>query len=211
FKKSNRTFFVFPFVILLIFGQQALAREYLSRHQQVQVVVSGYVRDTGSGEALSASTVTLQGLRTYQGVTNDYGFYSISVPPGSYRVIVSRVGYDLYESAQGPGGSADFVLNADTTYHVALRSTGQLEEVIIDTRRQNNQLNNPMMGLSRIDVTEIQQIPVLLGERDVLKTIQLLPGVMSGGEGSSQFFVRGGMGDQNLILLDGATVFNASH
>ncbi|HZH55386.1 MAG TPA: TonB-dependent receptor, partial [Sphingobacteriaceae bacterium] len=168
------------------------------------LVISGYVRDATSGEVLSAATLRLIGDENAQTQTNDFGFYSLSVPQGSYRLSVSRVGYTSWESEL-------FTLQADTTWQIKLELAGAIEEVVVTADRAVNQLTTPIMGLSRVDVGEISQVPVLFGEKDVLKTIQLLPGVMSGGEGSSQFFVRGGMGDQNLILLDGATVFNASH
>lgn len=184
---------------------------------QDPAVVSGYVRDVASGEAISGATVYFYASdtdRPYQTVSNDYGFYSLALPKGVYRIAFTRVGY-LLETMTGDRSDAllsdTLSLTHDTIRHAGMRSAGELEEVVVSVRRGGDQLQNPLMGLSRVDVTEIQQVPVLLGEKDVLKTIQLLPGVLSGGEGSSQFFVRGGMGDQNLILLDGATVFNASH
>lgn len=167
------------------------------------VVVSGYVRDGSSGESLNSANLTFSGRQNFNVTSNAYGYYSISLPNGEYRLEVSYVGFQ----------SQDIFLNAarDTVLSISLQPTGQLEEVVIPGNRARNQLHSPLMGLSRVEVKDLKKVPVLFGESDLLKTVQLLPGVMSGGEGSSQFFVRGGMGDQNLILLDGATVFNASH
>lgn len=229
-KSNNFVFFLICAALFFLFPFQLSAynpgnRTAFSAFSIQNWVISGYVRDATSGEALSAATLRLipiedslngvdkrwtgventsTGVGNPQTQTNDFGFYSLSVPTGTYRLSVSRVGYSTWESES-------FRLSADTTYQISLQPAGQLEEVVVQANRAENQLNTPIMGLSRVDVSEISQVPVLFGEKDVLKTIQLLPGVMSGGEGSSQFFVRGGMGDQNLILLDGATVFNASH
>src|SRR5690606_31105763 len=102
-------------------------------------------------------------------------------------------------------------LTADTVVDIDLHTGELLQEVVISQSAPTDQVKSPQMGLTQVNVNEIKHVPVLMGEKDVLKTIQLLPGVISGGEGSSNFFVRGGTGDQNLILLDEATVYNASH
>jgi len=167
------------------------------------VVVSGYVRDGSSGESLHSASLRFSGQQSFSVTSNAYGYYSISLPVGDYRLEVSYVGFQ----------SRDIFINAakDTVLSISLQPIGRLEEVVIPSNRTRSQLHSPLMGLSRVEVKDLKKVPVLFGESDLLKTVQLLPGVMSGGEGSSQFFVRGGMGDQNLILLDGATVFNASH
>lgn len=168
-----------------------------------EVVISGFIRDAASGESVNAANFIFKGQQQFSATSNAYGYYAISVPKGEYLLEVSHVGYQMHEIS--------LQVTRDTTLSVYLQPMGQLEEVVIQSSRADNQLNNPLMGISKVDMAELRQVPVLFGEVDLLKTIQLLPGVMSGGEGSSQFYVRGGMGDQNLILLDGATVFNASH
>src|SRR5690606_18961820 len=133
----------------------------------------------------------------------NYGFFSLTLPSGELSVMVSHVGHRLREIALN--------LQADTTLEIDLEKGELLEEVVISQPVHRENVRNPQMGVARVDVNEIRNVPVLMGERDVLKTIQLLPGVLSGGEGSSSFYVRGGTGDQNLILLDEAMVYNASH
>lgn len=170
---------------------------------QQKVVVHGYIRDASSGESLVSANVQVVGNQRLAVLSNNFGFFSLGLPSGNVELEVSYVGYQSRRIA--------LQLQQDTTLNVELTPSGMIEEVVITADSRINQVNTPQMGLTKVDVLEIKQIPVLFGERDVLKTIQLLPGIVSGGEGSSQFFVRGGMGDQNLILLDGATVYNASH
>lgn len=179
---------------LLIFSGSVVADE---------VVVSGYVRDAATGESINSANLVFRGQQNFSIASNSYGYYSISISGGEYHLEVTHVGYKAQEIL--------IQANRDTVLSISMQPLGQLDEVVIQSNRTRNQLNSPLMGLSRVEMAELRQVPVLFGESDLLKTIQLLPGVMSGGEGSSQFFVRGGMGDQNLILLDGATVFNASH
>ncbi len=208
-KKSIFYYWSFFFACTLLFCGPARAavaaerKEVAAAAGTAEVVISGFVRDASSGESLSSANLVFRGARNYNIATNAYGYYSISVPDGNYQIEVSHVGYRTQETT--------FTVLRDTIASFALQSLGQLDEVLIRTDRTEDQLRSPLMGLSRVAISELKQVPVLFGEADLLKTIQLLPGVMSGGEGSSQFFVRGGMGDQNLILLDGATVFNASH
>src|SRR5260221_5336101 len=165
--------------------------------------VSGTIKDKKSGETLSGATV---GFLEHPGgiVTNSYGFYSITIPEGKYSMIISYSGY----------ATDTIVLDLkQNTVINKMMSAGntQLKEVVVAARKgSNNTLKTPP-GLQRLSMEDIQNVPVLLGEKDVLKTIQLLPGIKSAGDGKSGFFVRGGASDQNLILLDEATVYNASH
>src|SRR5690606_12455903 len=121
---------------------------------------------------------------------------------GTYNVMVSHVGYQA--------SIRTVTLSRDVRLDVDLSPGELLSEVEITAVNRKEQLQHPQMGVNKLAMAEVNKVPVLLGERDVLKTIQLLPGVMSGGEGSSGFFVRGGSADQNLILLDEAMVYNAS-
>lgn len=176
----------------------------LSQAQSPAVrVVSGHVRDALTGETLIGASIRLDANASVGTRTNTYGFYSLSLPAGDHDLVVSHVGYERKVIR--------VALQADTTLEVELQSGEVLEEVVVSRSAAAELVRSPQMGVSRVEVSEIRNVPVLMGERDVLKTIQLLPGVLTGGEGSSQFFVRGGAGDQNLILLDEAMVYNSAH
>jgi len=167
--------------------------------------VSGTIKDKASGETLPAATVTFVELPSKGATTNSYGFYSFTLPAGPYTMITSYTGYatDTLKITI----SKNIVINAN------LKSgSGQLQEVKIksSTGRSNNILTMPA-GVQRLNIKDVNNVPVLLGEKDVLKTIQLLPGIVSAGDGNAGFYVRGGAADQNLILLDEATVYNPSH
>jgi len=165
--------------------------------------ISGHIRDAATGETLIGASIQLKAHTSLGTRTNNYGFFSLTVEPGTYVLMISHVGYQTQE--------IPVKLTQDTTLAVDLSSGALLEEVVISQPVHRENVRSPQMGIARVDVNEVKNVPVLLGEKDVLKTIQLLPGVLSGGEGSSSFYVRGGTGDQNLILLDEATVYNASH
>jgi len=170
---------------------------------QENFTISGYMRDANSGEELLYANVVIKG--TTNGVTtNLYGFYSLSMPKGNYTVQYSYLGYDTKEIAIN--------LDKDITQTVELGSASELlEEVVVKAEKENENITNTEVSVVTLDMKEAKVIPVLLGEQDILKTIQLLPGVSSSSEGSSGFFVRGGNADQNLILLDEAPVYNAAH
>ncbi len=170
---------------------------------QTSYTISGHIRDAGTGETLIGASIRLKENPSIGTRTNNYGFFSLTVREGTPVLVVSHVGYQAQEMPVD--------LTGDTTLEVDLSSGELLEEVVISQPTQRENVRNPQMGIARVDVNEIKHVPVLMGEKDVLKTIQLLPGVLSGGEGSSSFYVRGGTGDQNLILLDEAMVYNASH
>ncbi|MFD2966311.1 TonB-dependent receptor [Sphingobacterium bambusae] len=168
-----------------------------------RMTLSGTVRDATTGETLIGAVVSQQG--TSNGVpTNSYGFYSLSVNQGKNTIVFSYVGYKTLVK------EIDF--NGSVKHDVALEvDQSSLEEVVVSASARNKNITTPQMGSFKFSIEEIKNVPVLFGEKDLLKTIQLLPGVQSGGEGSANFFVRGGGGDQNLILLDEAIVYNASH
>jgi hypothetical protein len=170
---------------------------------QNRYAINGTIRDRSSGETLIGATITLTELPRSSALSNSYGFYSISAPAGSYTLVVS---YSGYQSDTMP-----VHLTRDLTLSLTLTNQGvQMQQVVVSAVRSNN-VSKPLMGVQKLSVNEIKDIPVLFGEKDILKTIQLLPGVQSGGDGSSGFYVRGGTVDQNLILLDEATVYNPSH
>ena len=187
---------LFCFILLLISPFLLLAQ---ARH-----TVSGTVRDQKSGETLIGASITLLELPHSSALSNAYGFYSINAPAGNYKLVVSFTGYTSDTLA--------ISLTKDLVVPVALGAGGQqLQEVVVSANRNNNNVSKPLMGVQKISINEIKDLPVLFGEKDILKTIQLLPGVQSGGDGNSGFYVRGGGTDQNLILLDEATVYNPSH
>lgn len=170
---------------------------------QAKHTISGHVRDFDSGETLIGASILLAADPSVGARANNYGFYSLTLPAGIHMLVVSHVGYQPLE--------LPIKLTADTMADIDLRRGELLEEVVVSQSAASGQVRSPQMGLTRVNISEIKHVPVLMGEKDVLKTIQLLPGIVSGGEGSSNFFVRGGAGDQNLILLDEAMVYNASH
>jgi len=186
----------FIFIALLISAPFHLFSQHL-------FTISGHIRDALTGETLIGASIRLKAHPGTGTRTNNYGFFSLTVQGGTHLLVVSHVGYQTQEV------SADIV--KDTSLTVDLHSGELLEEVVISQSAHRENVRSPQMGIARVDVNEIKHVPVLMGEKDVLKTIQLLPGVLSGGEGSSSFYVRGGTGDQNLILLDEAMVYNASH
>lgn len=170
---------------------------------QKKVTLSGYVKDAASGESLIGSAIYVQEAQT--GVsTNVYGFYSVSLPPGSYTVSCSSLGYDTRTQTLNLIESRE--LNVALEPH-----TVQAEEVVISDVRADHNVESTQMGVISLTTEQIKKLPVIFGESDILKAIQLLPGVQSAGEGQSGFYVRGGGPDQNLVLLDDAVVYNTGH
>jgi hypothetical protein len=167
------------------------------------VTLSGYVRDGNSGEELIGANVFLPNLQM-GAATNAYGFYSLTLPKGKYKVKFSYIGYE----------PKAFVIDLSSSKSVNVElhvKSVHLNEVVVETEQDDENVTSTQMGTSEIIPKEVKAIPVFLGEQDILKTIQLMPGVSQTGDGNSGFFVRGGNTDQNLILLDEATVYNASH
>ena len=171
---------------------------------QNKFTLSGTIRDASSGETLIGATVRITGASTAATLTNNYGYFALTQPEGTYTVSVSYTGYAAIVKTIN--------LIKDTKLNEELKSAIDLAEVTVNANnRKNENVKSAQMGLERIDMKSLNSIPVLLGEKDILKTIQLLPGVKSGGEGNTGFYVRGGAADQNLIILDEAVVYNSSH
>jgi hypothetical protein len=165
--------------------------------------VHGTVKSSRTGEVLIGATVVIAGNDAAT-VTNNYGFYSLTLSGGNYTLHVSAMGMRLKE--------LPISLTADVQLNISLEEEAkELEAVTVTSNASTRNLRTPQMSTERLNVQEVRNIPVLFGERDILKTIQLLPGVKAAGEGNSGFYVRGGGADQNLILLDEAPVYNASH
>jgi hypothetical protein len=176
----------------------------ISLKSQNNYTISGYVKDANTGEELIGATVFINELKATGTTTNAYGFYSITIPEGNYTIIVQYIGYEPL--------AIQLTLKLNTKQNFVISANAiQLGEVVITSRKKDENITKNLMGVEKINIQEIKNIPVIFGEKDILKTIQLLPGVKSAGEGNSGFYVRGGNADQNLILLDEATVYNASH
>ena len=175
---------------------------FISLAQQ-RFTLSGYLHDATSGEALIYATIYPELLKT--GVsTNEYGFFSITLPEGKYNIVFSYVGYQTIKK------EITFDKNLHENISLSPQETN-IKEITIVGHPKENLIRQNEIGTVRLDVKELSTIPVLFGEQDIMKSIQLMPGVSPVGEGNSGFYVRGGNPDQNLILLDDAPVFNPSH
>ena len=171
-----------------------------SSFAQEKFTLSGTIIDANSNETLIGVNVVIPELKT--GVTtNEYGFYSITLPKGIYSVQISYLGYQNIEESIN--------LNQNTKNNFSNETA--LKEVVITGNKTKIDIKKPEMSVNKLSISAIKKMPVVLGEVDVLKSILLLPGVTNAGEGASGFNVRGGGADQNLILLDEATIFNSSH
>ncbi len=170
---------------------------------QEKFTLSGTVSEEDSGETLFGVNVVVPELQT-GAVTNQYGFYSITLPRGEYEIVYSSIGFKTERKA--------IALFENTSQDVVLGTDAEsLEEVVIQSNGERMNLKSTQMSANTLSSGTIKKIPVVLGEVDLLKAITLLPGVTSAGEGASGFNVRGGAADQNLVLLDEATLYNSSH
>ncbi|MEN8118107.1 MAG: TonB-dependent receptor [Bacteroidota bacterium] len=168
-----------------------------------KVTISGYLKDEANGEALIGATIYVAELN--QGTaSNAYGFYSLTIPQGKYTLQFSFIGYETIVQQ----------INATESHIISLslkESTEKIDEVIVKGEAANANVERIEMGVAKLPVKTIKKLPAFMGEVDIIKTIQLLPGIQSGGEASSGLYVRGGGPDENLMLLDEAPVYNASH
>ncbi|MEO7283725.1 MAG: TonB-dependent receptor [Gelidibacter sp.] len=172
-------------------------------HAQDKFTLSGRITDQASNESLIGVNIIFPELQTGT-ITNEYGFYSITLPEGTYNFQISYLGFNSI--------SETISINENKTLNYKLtESTESLQEIIITENVEKLNIRKPQMSVNSLSINTIKQMPVVLGEVDVIKSITLLPGVTNAGEGSSGFNVRGGSADQNLILLDEATIFNSSH
>ncbi|MDR0368734.1 MAG: TonB-dependent receptor [Bacteroidales bacterium] len=188
--KKTVSFLFFFSLLFVVVGQQ-------------NYTISGYVKDVSNGEALAGATVyTKENLK---GTTaNTYGFYSLTVPAGVYTFEVSFVGYEKY--------SDTIALHENKRINIELKPLSyQMSEVVVTAARGDENVSSTNMGTTELRIEAVKKIPSFFGEPDLIKTFQLLPGIQSGGEGSSGYYVRGGGIDQNLVLLDDAVIYNAGH
>jgi hypothetical protein len=183
--------------LLSLFIPLAMAQSQNKSH-----TISGYVTDGKSQETLLGSSVydaaTMKGS-----VTNNFGYYTLKLPEGPVDFRVSFVGYDPYQ--------AQFDLKNDTVINVFLAQSNQLNEVTVTARAMESNVKGTQMSTIELPVIQLKKVPALFGETDVIKALQLLPGVQSGTEGSAGMYVRGGGPDENLILLDGVPLYNVNH
>lgn len=191
----KKMFLFFCLFSILIFGQTELKKKY---------TISGFIKDKSTGEELIGANIMVNELNGVGTSSNAYGFYSLTILEGSYTITVRYIGYETL--------SFQATLNKNIKKNFTLiEKVIEQKEIVVLGERKNDNITKAQMGIEKLDVKEIQSIPVLFGEKDILKTMQLLPGIKSIGEGNSGFSVRGGSADQNLILLDEATVYSASH
>lgn len=165
--------------------------------------ISGHIKDQSNGETLIGATVYVEQTQTGT-VSNLYGYYALSLPPGTYDLIYSYIGYETMHRTVR--------LDRDVTLSIEMVPAEQtLDEVVITGERQDKNVSAPEMSVAKMEAKTIKEIPALFGETDLIRAIQLLPGVHTLAEGSTGFSVRGGSPDQNLVVLDEATVYNAGH
>jgi hypothetical protein len=181
-------------VLLLLLSSTAIAQN---------VTLSGYIKDSADGEALSGVTIYTVQPR-FGASTNAYGYYSISLPKGDYELVYSYLGYRTVKRKLKLKGNSTLNINL-------IVESEELQEVVVTDNSIENQLAKPQMSVASLTAKEIKKIPQFLGEVDVIRTLTLLPGISTVGEGANGFNVRGGNVDQNLILIDDAPVFNSSH
>lgn len=170
---------------------------------QETYTVSGYVRDKATGETLIGANIYAAGMPERGTASNTYGFYSLNLPAGRHTLVCSYLGYSEWRK--------DTVLQDNMRLNISLSEGVNLQEIEVVAGEQSDNVESTEMGTLELPMDQIAELPALFGEVDVLKAIQLLPGVLSAGEGSAGFYVRGGGPDQNLVLLDEAVVYNSGH
>ena len=187
---TKKLFFLLFFLSLHVFSQE-------------KFTISGTIYDESNNETLIGVSIYFPELNSGT-TTNEYGFYSVTIPKGTYKVQVSYLGFTTLTQT--------IELNQKITKNFKLKEeTESLDEIVIESNIEKLNVRTPQMSVNKLTAATIKQIPVVLGEADIIKSLILLPGVTSAGEGASGFNVRGGAADQNLILLDEAIVFNSSH
>jgi len=168
--------------------------------------ISGSIKDSTNGEDLYGASVKVSELANVGAISNAYGFFSLTLEAGTYTLIFRASGFQSKE--------VNVVLDKDVSLNIQLdipKDVQELGAVIVKAEKENNNITSSGMNVTKFDPKDIETIPVLFGEKDIMKTLQLTPGVKGAGEGNAGFYVRGGGTDQNLILLDEAPVYNAAH
>lgn len=170
---------------------------------QDKVTLNGYIKDAANGEELLGVTIYVPSLKAGT-VTNDYGFYALTLPKGTYEIRFSYIGYKEVIRILD--------MDADMSLNVEMESDAQvIQEIVIEEKPLDENVVAVQMSKNTLNMNQVRKLPALFGEIDIIKNIQMMPGVVTAGEGSSSFFVRGGSADQNLILIDEAPVYDPSH
>lgn len=181
--------------LLLVFQITITSQKY---------TISGNIKDAENGEDLIGASIYEKDKKDIGTISNIYGYYSLSLEKGEHTIIFNYIGYEQIE--------LDIIIRKDIKKNIELTTNNQLlSEIEISTNSENQNITKNEMSITRVDPKNIETIPVLFGEKDILKTLQLNPGIKAAGEGNSGFYVRGGGIDQNLIILDEAPVYNSSH
>lgn len=189
---------MFRFLLSILF-----AIPFTLTFAQQKATLNGYVRDAGNGEELLGVTVYVPSLKAGT-VTNDYGFYALTVPAGTYEIQFTYMGYKQETRV--------VELTANTSLNINLETDAQLmQEIVIEEKPLDENVIAVQMSKNTLNMNQVRKLPALFGEIDIVKNIQMLPGVITAGEGTSTFFVRGGSADQNLLLIDEAPVYDPSH
>jgi hypothetical protein len=181
---------------------------FMSLSQTKKYTVSGTIKDSSSGETVLSATVRVKEMSGIGATPNEYGFYSLTLAEGNYTLVVGSFGFVKQEIPVNL--TKNISLNIDLSKFVS-EKVKELGEVKISATKENKNVSGAETGMIKMEVKDLEKIPVFAGEKDIIKTFTLTPGVKTAGEGNSGFYVRGGAADQNLILLDEAPVYNASH
>ena len=184
----------FAFLILIFVSQFAFS--------QNKITLSGYVLDAQNGETLIGASIYVPKLKIGS-ATNEYGFYSLEIPAEEIEVVFSYIGYNTITQILN--------LTEDFQINIELLSGQNLQEVKVFAESNKEVINSTQMSVEKLSMREAKLLPALFGEVDIIKTLQLKPGIKSGGEGTSGIVVRGGSPDQNLFILDEAVIYNPSH
>src|SRR6478752_6740957 len=198
---SKNFFYLFLLLLtsLFSFSQETNSSEPAKQ----KYTISGVITDANTNETIIGVNIHIPELKTAVS-TNEYGFYSITLPKGNYTLQIEYVGFKSVEEK--------IQLTQNTKKNFKLSSSEQqLDEIVVTNNKKSTNIKTPEMSVNKLSMSTIKKMPVVMGETDVLKSILLLPGVTNAGEGQSGFNVRGGGADQNLILLDEAMIFNSSH
>lgn len=190
-------------IILILLGYLVFGVSFATAQKSEKVTLSGYIKDGSSGETLIGATAYVSEVGAGAS-SNEYGYFSITVPPGSYTVEFAYLGFNsqVLKVDLTSNKKVDIELEEEATI---------IEEVVITAEPEDENVTNTEMSVNKLDIGTIKKMPTLLGEVEIIRSIQLLPGVTTVGEGATGFNVRGGAIDQNLVLLDEAPVFNSSH
>ena len=175
---------------------------YSSGFSQEKFTLSGTISDKKNNETLIGVSIAIKGAKAFT-TTNEYGFYSLTLPKGDYEINIRYVSYETI--------TEKISLTQNLRKNYSLIEVGQVLDEVVITEKNKTNTRKPEMSVNKLSISAIKQMPVVLGEVDIIKSILFLPGVTNAGEGQSGFNVRGGGADQNLILLDEATIFNSSH